>query len=244
MMKQITKRLLIVASLATLPAILPAHPLWYQAVESLRMSEGLLPGAMAARFDQYNGRGELTSSDETVVKLWADENGEVQSRVVSAKRNGEDVTDERRDNPQSSGAPFGAGQGDADDDGSPFAGLQRNPFAPEEQLHVTIVGAGGRRVLAGVIVLPIEFEHRTGPDAVIRGTAWLDVSTGDPVQLETTVDPLPRFVSELVMVQHFARNQDGQLVVERVEFSGEGRILLFRRRLESVLFFSEYFRLP
>ncbi len=218
------KRTLIAASLAALPVVLTAHPLWSIAVESLLTSGDLVPGSIAAIFDQYNGRGELISRDETVVQLWADATGEVHSRVVSAKRNGEDVSDERRDNRQSGGVPFGAGQGQADetgDNGSPFAGLQRNPFAPEEQLHVTVVGAGSRKVLDGTVVLPIEFEHRTGPGAVNRGTAWIDVDSGDPVRLETTIDPLPRFVSELMMVQHYARNREGQLVVERVEFSGE-----------------------
>lgn len=246
MTQRSTKRTLIAVFLAVLPAMLSAHPLWSKAVESLRMSADLLPGTMAATFDQFNGRGELISRDETVVRLWADETGEIQSQVVSARRNGEDVTDERRDSPQSGGGPFGPGQGQAGDtdNGSPFASLQRNPFAPEEQPHITIVSTGGRRMLDGAFVLPIEFEHRTGPEAVNRGTAWLDADTGAPVRLETTIDPLPRFVTELVMVQHYGLNEDEQLVVERIEFSGEGRLLLFRRRLESVLFFSEYFRSP
>ncbi len=238
-----TTRISVTLVLMFLPAFLLAHPLWREAVGALQESEGLVPGSMSMRFDQYNGRGDLISSDETLVRLWIDANGEVQSTIVLARSNGEDVTEQRRGDPGAGSRMFGPGAGD-DGDGSPFASLQRSPFAVEEQPRVTIIAVGPAQSLDGRTVLPLEFEHRTAPDVLSRGTAWLDAESGTPVRLESTFEPLPRFVSTLRMVQHYARDNDGNLIVERLEFSGDGRFLLFRRRLESVLFFSEYFRLP
>lgn len=237
------KKLFCTTATLLLTVGLGADTLWDRAVTAYGEHEGLVPGRMLIEFDQYNGRDKLVTSDESVVEIWVDVSGEIQSRVVYATRNGEDVTAERRDDPQSGAPPFGGGPGTDDDgDGGAFSGLQLSPFAPAEQLNVDVGPAGATEYLGSVLARRYPFTHRTGDDSANVGTAWLDVETGDPVRLELTIEPLPGIVDEFIMVQHFERDPEGRLVVRELEFDGAGHVLFLRRRIESRLIFSEYFR--
>jgi len=220
-----------------------ANSLWDDAVSLFDSYGDLIPGHMEVAFDQYNGRGELVTSDRSTIAIWTDETGETQSRVISAERNGEDVTEERRDDPSSGAPPFG-GPPDDDEEQSDnaFAGLARSPFDPEEQDHVTITNIGPVEIVEGVRSQVFEFRHQTSDRASNTGTAWLDTETGEPVLLRLSIEPLPRFISEFEMEQYFARDEQGRWVVRRLEFVGAGRILFLQRRIESRLIFSEYFR--
>ncbi|MFW6291648.1 MAG: hypothetical protein ACOC7V_04900 [Spirochaetota bacterium] len=228
-----------------IPALaLPATPLWERAVELYGSYDDLVPGRMEIRFDQYNGRDKLVTTEESVIDIWVDEDGQVQSRIVRATKDGDDVTEERRENPRSGAPPFGGGPGDEEeeDDGGAFSGLERSPFDPLEQTNVRIVDVGPTAIVDGVAAQPFEYEHETGPDSITRGTAWLSVGTGEPIRLHATIEPLPSFVRDFALRQHFDRDREGRLVVRELEFDGVGRILFLERRIESRLIFSDYFR--
>jgi hypothetical protein len=75
----------------------------------------------------------------------------------------------------------------------------------------------------------------------VTGTAWLAAASGVPVRLVYTLDPLPRFVTRFEVRETFA--VVGELwALRSVEIEGDGRFLFVRRRVESRLEFSEYFR--
>jgi len=234
------KRSLVLLITALCASTVSASSLWDNAVELYRSYGDLVPGRMDIRFEQYNRRDELVSTDASAIEIFLDESGEIASRVIKAERNGKDVTDERRDDPSSGAPPFG-GPGDGESD-NVFAGLARSPFDPAEQANVTITRVGPPERVAGVTAQPFEFEHRTSSRAVNRGTAWLAAGTGEPVRLVLTVDPLPRFVSDFVMLQHYARDESDRWVLRTLEFDGAGHLLFLHRRIESRLIFSEYFR--
>jgi len=239
------KYALIVGFAALVAMVAPANSLWENAVDLFDAYGDLVPGHMEVRFDQYNGRGQLVTSDRSTIAIWVDETGETQSRIISAERDGEDVTEERREDPSSGAPPFGGRPGDGEEeDDNAFAGLGRSPFDPDEQDRVTITRVGTVDVVEGVRSQEFEFVHRTTDRAANAGTAWLDAETGEPVLLRLTIEPLPRFVSEFEMEQYFARDEHGQWVVQRLEFVGAGQILFLQRRVESRLIFSEYFRSP
>lgn len=224
--------------------LLPASSLWERAVELYASYDGLVPGRMEIRFDQYNGRGKLVTTEESEIDIWIGSEGEVQSRIVRATKDGEDVTEERRENPRSGAPPFGGRPGDdGDDEGDgAFAGLQQSPFDPLEQPNVRIVDVGLPVIIEGVRAQAFEYEHETGPESVTRGTAWLSMETGEPIRLHATVDPLPSFVREFGIRQRFDRDDAGRWIVRELEFEGVGRFLFLERRIESRLLFSDYFR--
>lgn len=234
---------------AALPAVAQSQPslargaddLWGRAVALYAEYGSLLPGRMIISFEQYNGRGNLVSTDQSEIEIWRDESDEIQSRIVSATRDGEDVTQERREDPSSGASPFGGAGGGSDDDGNGFAGLQLSPFDPAEQANVTVTGIGRETTINGIAAKPYEFVHETGENTRNRGVAWIATVNGDPVLLELTIDPLPSLVSEFLMRQEYERDDEGRWIVRRLEFSGAGSILFIRRRIESRLVFSDYF---
>jgi hypothetical protein len=228
-----------------LPATLSANTLWDRAVDLYRETEGLVPGRMAVSFIQYNGRGQLVGTETSELELRINGDGEVEAYVISAESDGEDVTQERRENPQSAGGPFGgAPDGDDEPGGGPFAGIQISPLDPDEQDRVRLTRVGPITLLDGIQVREIDFIHQTDEKRANTGTAWIAVETGEPVALEITIEPLPMLVHEFRMRQEYGRDADGRLVMQRMEFVGEGTLLLIRRRIESELIFSQYFPSP
>jgi len=226
------------------PSLLPASSLWERAVTLYSSYDDLIPGRMEIQFDQYNGRGKLVATEESEIDIWVDSNGDINSRIIRATKDGDDVTEERRENPRSGAPPFGGrpGSEEEDGDGGAFAGLQRSPFDPAEQPNVRIVEVGLPVVVDGARVQAFEYEHETGAESVTRGTAWLAAETGEPVRLDATVEPLPSFVREFALRQRFDRDDEGRWIVRELEFDGVGRFLFLERRIESRLIFSDYFR--
>lgn len=223
-----------------------ASDLWDRAVEYYAAYGDLVPGRLSIRFDQYNGRGRLVSSELSELELSVGPDGEIQSEVVFASKDGKDVTEERRENP-SGGAPFAGGGGDDDADDqsdSPFAGLQRSPFDPDEQGRVTVVDTGRRERINGVETRVHEFEQRTGESARTVGTAWIAEESGTPIKVVASISPLPGFVHSFEMIQEYGTDRAGRWFMTSMEFIGEGNILFIRRRLESEFLFSDYFPPP
>ena len=219
--------------------------LWQRAVDLYDQYDDLVPGSMEIRFDQYNGGGDLVSKDESQIDIFLGADGEVETRIVYARKDGEDVTAERREDPSSGALAFGGGMGgEGENDGEGFAGLQRSPFNPAEQANLELTDTGRVERIGGVRARRYEFELRTGRNSRNVGTAWLDSESGEPRRLEMTIAPLPPFVNSFSMVQEFARDADNRWVTGELRFSGQAGFLFFTRRVESRLVFSEYFRSP
>ncbi len=234
-----------VIALVLLPlCALAADPLWSRAVEMHRAHADLVPGSMVVRFDQYNGRGDLISASETILSVEVGEDGEIRTRVIAATSDGDDVTAEQRQSGRRGSMFGGTPSPDGDGDENAFSSLQRSPFDPDEQENVSVTRMPGLDTVDGNRAQSFAFEHRIDERTVNRGTAWLDPATGEPIQLQLTMEPLPRFVSELVMIQRYGRDSDDRWVLDRIEFTGEGRVLFFRRRVKSEFLFSDYFRAP
>ena len=242
-MNRVTARIASVALLLLFTAVATmAGELWDRAVDLYDMYGDMLPGRMSVRFDQYNGRGKLVSSELSEIEVAIGPSGEVESRITYASKNGEDITEERQDN-AGSGGPFGGG-GDEGESNSPFAGLQKSPFDPLEQDSVTVTDTGRLETVNGVRTQIHLFEHSTGGVNVTTGTVWIALETGEPVRLAAGIEPLPGFIHLFQIIQTFETDSNGKWYMNRMEFIAEGNILFVKRRLESELRFSEYFLPP
>ncbi len=223
-----------------------ANELWDQAVSLYGEYGDLLPGRMLIAFTQYNGRDELISTEESLLSIGIGSDGEPETTIVWATKDGEDVTEERRENPQG-GSPFGGGpdsDGEEEDEGNAFSGLQKSPFDPAEQEHVVITATPTVERVAGVVTRRFDFVHETGADSPNVGSAWLATDTGMPVKLELTLESFPFYLESFLMTQYFGRDERDRWVSKTLEFSGSGRLLFFQRTIESTLEFSDYFRAP
>jgi len=218
-----------------------AGELWDEAVSHYSDYGDLLPGRLRIRFDQYNGRGRLVSTETSEYAVTVGPDGEIESRVIFASKNGEDVTGDR--DQETGGAPFGGGGEEGQSD-SPFAGLQISPFDPEAQDQVTVTDTGRSEVVNGVRTRTHMFEIDTGTKTRTTGTAWIAEETGNPVKLTAQIEPLPGYIDEFRMDQSFESDSEGRWYLSRMEFVGEGNILFVRRRIESEFVFWDYFQPP
>ena len=235
--------LIFIAALLAVSAHASEDALWERAVAHFAASANLLPGRMQTTFVQYNGRGKLVRTDVNEVIIRVDSDGEIVADLVYSETDGEDVTSENRGRSRG-GVPFARGRDDDDDGNDPFGGLDLSPFDPEEQHKVAYKSIGPESTLEGIRVQEFEFTHETEQRRNNIGRAWVAVDTGEPVALELTLEPLPVVITEFIMRQEFGRDADGRLIMERMEFIGEGTLVLVRRRIESELVFSNYFPSP
>ena len=229
-----------------LVAGLGADELWDQAVELHGMYGTLLPGRMLIRFEQYNARDRLVSEDESELRIYLDDSGEIRNEVMSATQNGKDVTDERGSTRSSgsSGSPFGGppsgAQNSENGDSNAFSGLLKSPFDPAEQPNVRVTAGPVERV-GSVRAQRFDYVHDTGASSLTTGSAWLAIDDGTPIRLLIGLDPLPRFVDDFSMTQSFGRDPMGRWVTVETTFEGTGSFLFIKRRIESRLIFSDYF---
>lgn len=219
-----------------------ADDLWEQAVSHFALYQDLLPGRMTIRFDQYNGRGKLVSSEYSEIEVEVGPDGEIQGNIILAIKDGRDITEKRQDDPPSWGGPFGGGGDDGGD--SPFAGLTMSPFDPDEQQRVIVADTGRTERIGPATTRVMTFRHNTSEDGSTTGSVWLDTRTGAPLKLVAGIEPLPGYVDELEIIQSFEVDGDGRWYMSRMEFVGEGNLLFVRRRIESEFEFADYFLPP
>ena len=239
-MMRISTRQLVAAGLVILcSARISATELWDRAVDIYDEYSTLVPGRVSVRFDQYNGRGKLVSTETSAYRLAYGPSGEIQSDLTYASRDGEDITEERRGG---AGAPFGGGE--ESNNNSPFSGLQKSPFDPAEQDRVTVTDTGRSEYVEGVRTRVHLFNLSTGGDNRTTGTVWIAEDTGAPVRLTAGIEPLPGYIDVFRMDQVYATDAEGRWYLARMQFVGEGNILFVRRRIESEFLFSDYIPVP
>ena len=219
-----------------------AADLWDHAVDLYRLYGEMVPGHVWIRFDQFNGRGRLLSSDLSEMEMGVGPSGKLEGRTVYAEKDGEDVTAERLDDTNS--AAFFGGNDDSADTDSPFSGLQKSPFDPDEQQRVSVIDTGRVELVNGAAARVHLFDHSTGGENLTTGEVWLDEATGAPLRLTARIEPLPGFIDTFEVIQAFVVDAEGRWQMSSMEFVGEGNILFVRRRIESEFRFADYFLPP
>lgn len=201
--------------------------LWNGAVRSFARNEVWQPGLIRVRFDQFNRRGEQISSSRSLLQVTVDENGELQTTVIESEEEGEDEE-------SSGGPPFG-------DDDNAFAVLQISPFDPAAQDRVEARATGETRTIRGRQATAFAYTVTGEGRRNAVGTAWLATDSGAPLLLETSIEPLPVYLESFFASQSFGGNDD-RWTADALSFEANVRFLLIRRRIESALEFSDYFR--
>jgi len=209
--------------------------LWDRAVDIFDRNSDLIPGRLHAYFVQFNGRGHLVSETEAEYEISLDENGEMVSELVYMRENGEAADGDADAGSGASSSPDGGGNA--------FGGLDLSPFDPEQQGVVSVGREGMTERIGDQIAVAIPYRHQTNDEATVEGTAWLSVEDGTPLRLVYTLDPLPRFVDRFEVVQEFTTDENRWMLTS-VSFEADGHILFVRRRIESRMEFSNYFRAP
>ena len=226
------KRFLITSVLLTSLFIsgLTADTLWQAAVELFAQNRSVHATRIQTDSAEYDGRGNQRFSRQTEIQVTTDARGIKQSRLVRLREDGREfqptdaITSASDAVTPDSADPSGEGRAAA------MAVLENSPFDPELQSRISVTRAGSEPKYH----YTLEIDQR-----IVTGTAWLDPRDGTPFRLTATVSPLPRFVRELQVEQHFSRNSIGWHT-SRASIGAEGGFLFIRRRIEIAMLFLDH----
>jgi hypothetical protein len=219
--------------------------LWERAIGVYEENADWHPRLITVRTEEYDGRGNLRHEEVTVTRQYLTDEGELESELVSVIRDGQDITEERREDPNA-GRTFGppAGSEDqAESSSKGFAPVYRSVFSPTQQPYVEYTRNGGTRRINGRRAVAYSFIHEPNSEARAEGTVWIDAETAEPLLLESSLDPPMIFVHEFRYSHRFSAEGE-QWRLRTMRFDVEAGLLMFQRDFDITMDFSDYFYAP
>jgi hypothetical protein len=214
--------------------------LWPKAVALSRVGPHLEPRKLHEKMEILDGAGAVTSVTETWVDLAPDGGGPLRRHTTRAVRDGRDITAKVQAQEASSGGrtPKKGRSVTISPDYDPFAGnVQAGVVATrlgEEEVD-------GRRCATYDYTQEGSVTYdgkRRG--AEYRGEAWLDVSSGRPLRIEYSQQPLPPKVKQLKTTVRYDLHPSGKIVIAQVQAEGLAGFLFFKRRFRLTLDLGDY----
>ena len=204
--------------LAVTAAPAGADALWERAAALVTAGRHMVPGTRVTRTQEHAADGALRSVRETEARARIDD-GALTYELVRSMQDGQET----------------------DADGA--TGASATQFSDAFQADLpAIVGAerdGGTRTIRGQRAVGYRIEQ---PEDryTIRGRAWIS-EQGVPLELQYTVDPLPRMVSAMGLRATYEL-EDGQALVSEVVVQVDVSVLIFyRARYTITVFLEDYF---
>ena len=190
-----------------------ADALWERAVAIAATAKHLVPGTMVTQTQEHSADGKLRSTRETVMR----------ARVVDGELTYELVRDVKD----------GQAVDQAEADGRTGASSAR--FSDAFQADLSAMAAaermGERRTIRGQTAIGYRIEQ---PEELytIRGQLWIS-EDGAPLELQYTVDPLPRSVRGIAILATYEL-RDGLALVTEVTVQVAVSVTFLYRRLYTI----------
>ncbi|MFP4484841.1 MAG: hypothetical protein ACOCYG_05170 [Spirochaetota bacterium] len=219
--------------------------LWQRAIAVYEANAEWQPRLITVETREYDGRGNLRHEETTVTRQYLADDGEIESELVSVIRDGEDITEERRENPRSNRS-FGPPAGSADEAESSSDGFEpvyTSIFDPEQQPYVEYRRTDRTRAVDGRRAVAFDFTHRPNESAGAEGTVWIATDSGAPLVIESSLEPPVVFLQELAYVYRF-ETDGSEWRLRTMQFDVEAGLLMFRRDFDIRMTFSDYFHAP
>ena len=213
---------------------LSADALWDSAVRLFARDHALYATRIRTDVNEYDGRGNLRVTRQTEIEVRTDAGGVARSRLVWVRENGRDLAVADAVSSASEAVTPDSADPSREGQAAAMAVLELSPFDPELQSQIELLRINGNAAPRA------EYRYTLQRDQLsVHGTAWLDARDGTPVRLMATVAPLPRFVRQMTVEQHFTRSSLGWHT-SRVNISAEGGFLFVRRRIEITMQFLDH----
>ena len=227
------RALLWLISLLAGSAVGVADSTWDRAVEIYEPNSKWKSGRTEIITIQSNRRGVTKSSERRLFKtIFLD--GRSRTELEYAEKDGTDITAAELENRSSD---------DQDDGGRDLSVIFPNPFDPSLQDSVQKSRIGDVSTAAGLSVIEYEFRVPIDEGQFFAGSVWLDPMTAVPLQIDATIEPLPRFAHFVRFVIEFSNDAERWYPVD-LAIEAAGGALFVYRRVESTIRFSEHFRSP
>lgn len=247
-------------------------PLWISAVQIFEANKNLVPGRALQEIQELDDKGGVKSRTNVDISIALDKTGTVRSDVVKASKDGKDITAEERkkaaeretkqaerekkEAAKSAKAAKKAGEKDSKDGAGDDSGerehsfsMDDSPFNPERQNVVRVAQTKSRETIDGASCVRFEFSYpeKAKPGskdkpAMVKGTAWIDETSGRAVKVESTTDPLPKHAKSMRTTLRYGAGADGSWILSRMTFEGHGSFLIFSKRIRGDILFSDYWK--
>jgi len=242
--------------------------LWAQAVKIFEANKDLVPGKVLQKIQELEDDGSVKSESDAEISLALDGAGKIKSDIVKASKDGKDVTAAERKKAEERSKKEAAkeqkkkkdaekntkkdSKGDSDKDSkenSHSISSGDSPFDPEIQNNVRITEANARETIGSRscarfgYTYPVPAEKPSkGKPTMVKGTAWIEESTGNPVKVEFTNDPLPKGAKSMLTTLHYGSGANGSWIVGRMEFAASGSFLFLKKRIRGDIALSDYWK--
>lgn len=236
------KLLILLAVIAASPAA-GADELWNRAVSLFSTNSGWTAGRTEVVSENFNRKGALRSVERRITRSRLESDG-MKTEILFVEKDGVDITAEAREKAEQQRlaqdeedkAQHEASESEAESD-SGFP----NPFDPNRQNVVEYQRNGKTLRVDGVSLVGFDFRMQVEEETFYLGAVFLDPDSGTPVELEATMEPLPRF-ADFVRIYVQFNNDDERWHVNFMEIEGAGSWLLIHRHFKSSISLSDYFR--
>ncbi len=210
---------------------------WNAATAASGAAAGYVASRTVIRIEELDEAGLVTSYEEAVTKLdWT--KPVTETVVVSAVKNGKDVTDDWRKRyakmAKDQAKAKADGTSGASGSGGPPGGFDATPFDPK---YANAVTRGEASAVGSGIEVPYVITTDGGP---VEGVASFSGSGAARGAVQRWSKP-PVFVSAMSSKLRYSY-QDGALVVTSMQIEGEASILFIKRRYRMSFEFSDWRR--
>lgn len=214
-----------------IPAAAGGDELWQRALDIREKNQHWAAGRMTINTLEYGNAGEIKNTETIVYALRPGGTEASDYYIVSAHKNGKDITSEKQKENQRQRNSAGSGD----------SGPQENPdpFDRSVQDRMTIIPTGKTMLIKGILCEEYSFKLPGEKLFSYSGTAWIDIKTGVPLLVETILDPKPAFVSEFHMTTRYSEREDQWYPVE-ITMKAAGTLLFIKREYLTTLTFSGY----
>jgi hypothetical protein len=222
--------------------------LWQKALAVFQKNSDWVPGRMSILSEMLDRKGRPDSVTQLDFNIVLDGLGKARTELLQAVKNGKDVSAEMKKKLETSKAQDEKG---AKKNDTYTVSLADNPFNPDQQQKVTVAATHERQLLFGKICQGFDFSFQT--EVVQKnkkekltwiGKAWLEESSGIPVKLEFSFEPLPKHVHSLWTIYLYETTAAGDWNLKEIKVQGQGGFLFIKKGFRSTTSFSEYRRQP
>ncbi len=212
--------------------------LWQQAVNIATQNQDIVPGTIYLHSNEFNSKGILKKEEKTWTKVFLDQDGNIRMDLVKYLENGIDVTETKK-------KEFEQKEKNKEKKKKNEMGMDLgdfNPFNPDIQKDITISSLNLQESVNSQSCSVYKYT-RAMPNGVTQtGKAWLDSSTGIPLQIEYTLDPLPAFVKELTFKINYKKNQNNIWAPYKVNMAGKVNAFFYKATISSQFLMEAYWR--
>ncbi len=204
---------------------------WNRAKEAWARSKDLMPGKMRMLSSELDRAGKPVVVTEELYSIRYAANGKSDAVLVSASKDGKDVTETRRAELEKQRKKNGPG-GESQDMDIP------DPLALEPHKSLKL-GAAEAVEIDGVPAWKYPFKVKTSKLLTSSGFVLVNRYTFMPIAMEYTFDPMPAGVKKADM-KVFYGVESGTPVAGRVTMNVDANLIFFKKKMDILMEFSDY----